>query len=116
MTTTYSVPDDAADPEAAALELIVRLPVELLGYDWPSRETLQEFTALLSAEGTFAGMSWHDAKAAAVAIVFDAINRDDPAGFLRYRAGWTAAGADNSRWDNREAMVRAFNSAARVLA
>ena len=28
--TTYTVPDDPPDPEAAALDLIVRLPSDLL--------------------------------------------------------------------------------------
>ncbi len=73
----YTVPDVPPDPEAAALDLIVRLTTDLLGHDWPTRETLQEFAALLSAEGAFAGMSWHDAKHSAAAIVFDATNRDD---------------------------------------
>ncbi|HXO50620.1 MAG TPA: hypothetical protein VN888_06240 [Mycobacterium sp.] len=30
MTTTYTVPDNPTDPEAAALELIVRLPEDIL--------------------------------------------------------------------------------------
>jgi hypothetical protein len=35
MTTIYTVPDSPADPEAAALELIVRLPADLLGHEHP---------------------------------------------------------------------------------
>jgi hypothetical protein len=34
-----------ADPEAAALEPIVRLPADLLGGNWPTRETSQELAA-----------------------------------------------------------------------
>jgi hypothetical protein len=114
--TSYVVPDDPADPEAAALDLIVRMPADLLGHDWPTREALQEFTAVLSAEGAFTGMSWHDAKAAAVAIVFDATNRDDAAEALKHRAHLTGAGVDNQQWDDRGAMVHAFITAAAVLA
>jgi hypothetical protein len=47
--TTYTAPDDPADPEAAALDVIVRLPADVLGHDSPTREALHEFTALLSA-------------------------------------------------------------------
>lgn len=50
--TTYTVPDNPPDPEAAALELIVRLPADLLGHDWPLREVLQEFTTVLVDEAT----------------------------------------------------------------
>jgi len=53
----------------------VRLPMDLFG-PGADREALQEFTALLSVEGVFAGMSWHDAKHAATAIMFDATKLD----------------------------------------
>jgi hypothetical protein len=111
-TTPYTVPTDPPDPEAAALELIVRVPVDLVGHDSPSREALQEFAALLSAEGVFAGMSWHDAKHAASVIVFDAINRDDSVGFLRAQADRVRAGTDGITWDDPAAMVRALTAAA----
>jgi hypothetical protein len=112
---TYTTPDHPADPEAAALELIVRLPIDVLGHDSPSREALQEFTALLSAEGAFAGMSWHDAKHAAAAIVFDATSRDDGAAFLRQRASRVRAGTDGMTWDDPALMARALTTAATVL-
>jgi hypothetical protein len=111
----YTVPDNPADPEAAALDLIVRLPADLLGHNWPTRETLQEFAALLSVDDAFAGMSWHDSKHAAAAIMFDAINRDDGAAFLRQRANRVRARADGITWDDPDAMVRAFTIAAAVL-
>lgn len=115
-TPTYAAPDSPADPEAAALELIVRLPADVLGHDdEPPRDALQAFAALLDAADTFAGMSWHDAKHAAVAIVFDATNRDDAAGFLRQRAQWIRSGTDGITWDDRDAMIRAFTTAATVL-
>jgi hypothetical protein len=66
--TTYAVPDDPADPEAAAYELIVRLPEAVLR-DSGVREILQELAAMLDAEAAFDGLSWHDAKHAASAIV-----------------------------------------------
>lgn len=113
--TTYTIPDAPPDTEAAALELIVRLPADLLGHGSPTRKALQDFTALLSAEGAFAGMTWHDAKAAAVAIAFDATNRDNAAEFLWHRAYLTSNDADNAHWDNRDAIVRAFTVAAGIL-
>jgi hypothetical protein len=112
---TYTVPDHPADPEAAALELIVRIPIDVLGRDCPSREVLQEFTALLSAEGAFTGMSWHDAKHAATAIIFDATSRDDGAAFLRQRANRVRAGTDGITWDDPAKMARALTTAATVL-
>jgi len=112
---TYTVPDHPADPEAAALELIVRIPIDVLGHDCPSREALQEFTALLSAEGAFTGMSWHDAKHAATAIVFDATSRDDGVAFLRQRANRVRAGTDGITWDDPARMARALTIAATVL-
>ncbi|MBV8786441.1 MAG: hypothetical protein JOZ00_07105 [Mycobacterium sp.] len=115
MTLTYEVPDNPADPEAAALELIVRVPTDVLGHESPGRETLQEFAGLLSAEGVFAGMSWHDAKHAAMAIMFDAINRDDAAEFLRWRADRVRVDADGKAWDDSGAMIRAFTAAAATL-
>jgi hypothetical protein len=113
--TTYTVPHSPTDPEAAALELIVRMPADVLGHLSPTRETLQEFAALLSAEGAFTGMSWHDARHAATAIIFDATNRDDGAGFLRGRADRVRAGTDGMTWDDPAAMARALSVAATVL-
>ncbi len=46
MSSIYIAPDNPADPEAAALELIVRVPTDLLGYDSPPRDALQDFTSL----------------------------------------------------------------------
>jgi hypothetical protein len=115
-TPTYTVPENPVDPEAAALELIVRMP-EVVGVDAPSHltELLQEFTMALDVGGAFTGLSWHDAKHAAAAMVADLIERDDPAAFLRFRATLAASGADNMTWDDRDAMVRALNVGAEVL-
>jgi hypothetical protein len=112
---TYTVPDNPADPEAAALDLIVRIPADVLGHDSPRREVLQEFAALLSAEGVFTGMSWHDARHAATAIVFDATSRGDGAAFLRQRADRVRVGTDGVTWDDPAKMARALTTAATVL-
>ena len=46
---TYTVPDHPADPEAAALELIVQIPADVLGHNSPPRDALQDFASLLHA-------------------------------------------------------------------
>ncbi len=81
----------------------------------PSSAVLQELAALLDAEGTFAGMSWHDAKHAAISIVADALDRDDPPGFLRARAQRALGGTDNMSWDDPVKMARALSIGAMVL-
>jgi hypothetical protein len=108
----YVVPDDPADPQAAALELIVRLP-EVVMNDSGAREALQELTAMLDAETAFAGMSWHDAKHAAAAIMVDALERDDAPERLRARA--QRVGHDGMTWDNPAKMARALSIGATVL-
>lgn len=70
---------------------------------------------LLSAEDTFAGMSWHDAKHAATAIICDAISREDAASFLLRRADRALNGADNMKWYDPAAMARAMTIGAKVL-
>jgi hypothetical protein len=111
-TTTYVVPDDPADPQAAALELIVRPPETVMGGSG-AREPLQELGAMLDAENTFTGMTWHDARHAAAAIVVDALERDDAPEFLATRA--QQVGHDGMNWDDPVAMARALTTAAMVL-
>lgn len=115
MTTVYTVPDNPADPEAAALELIVRIPGELLGHDSPPTEVLQDFASLLDAEGAFAGLSWHDARHAASVIMVDAINQADAPAVLLRRAERVLDGTDNMPWDDRVGMARALRIGAKVL-
>ena len=59
--TTYSVPDQPADPETAALEMIVRLPADILG-STAFTTVLQDYCGVLHAENCFAGLTWVDAK------------------------------------------------------
>jgi hypothetical protein len=110
----YIVPDHPDNPEAAALELIVRMPEVVTG-DASARDILQELTSMLEVEGTFTGMSWHDAKHAAVAIVVDALERDDSAEFLLGRARRARDGSDGMRWDDPAAMERALTIGAKVI-
>jgi len=103
MPDTYTVPDSPADPEVAALELIVRMPGQVLHPQHPHllTEVLQDFCGVLHAEGCFAGLSWADAKQLAAAVAFDAVTRDDAADFLRNRARNVLAGTDT--WAGRTA-------------
>ncbi|BBX00903.1 hypothetical protein BST36_27750 [Mycolicibacterium moriokaense] len=112
----FEVPENPSDPEAAALELIVRLPQDLLGKTWPPLDVLQELTAALEIAGAFTGMSWHDAKHAAVAIIVDAVNSDDAVPSLCQRAERAVTGTDGMTWDDPAAMARALTTGAKVLA
>jgi hypothetical protein len=104
----YTFPDNPADPEAAALEPIVRMPSSIS----PSlteateaaglTEILQDYCGVLHAEGAFAGLSWADAKTIAAAVAFDAVTRDDAADFLRNRARNALSGVDNMAWVDRQ--------------
>jgi hypothetical protein len=121
-TPNYTVPDNPADPEAAALELIVCMPTSA-----PTRlteaaeaaglaEVLQDYTGMLHAEGAFAGLSWADAKPVAAAICFDICLRENAVDFMRWRAGKIlGGGTDNMPWCSREGAARALNIAATVL-
>lgn len=111
---TYVVPDDPADPHAAALELIVRLPEAITG-DAAARGLFQYLAAMLDAENAFTGMSWHDAKNAATAIMADVLGRDDDADFLRARAERAENRSDGMLWNDTARIARAFSIAAMVV-
>jgi hypothetical protein len=117
----YLPPDDPADPEAAALELIVRMPSSIsprLAAEAEAAgltEILQDYCSGLDVDGTFAGLSWLDAKPVAAAICFDVCNRDDAADFMRMRASTILGGSDGMVWQSREGAARALNIAATVL-
>jgi hypothetical protein len=109
------VPDNPADPEAAALELIVR-STEVLD-DPVVSAGVQEFALLLDVEGAFTGMSWPDARGAATLIAFDSVLLLSKAvDSLRRRATDALAGCDRGLWQDRGAAARALNIAAKVLA
>ena len=114
MTSTYTVPANPCDPEAAALDLIVQLPAQLLDTH-AFTAVLQDLCGLLHAEGAFAGLSWDDARQVAAAVSFDVAQRDDAADFLRSRARNVLAATDNVPWQNRDGAARALNIAATVL-
>ena len=114
-TPVYTVPDNPADPEAAALELIVRLPAEIHRSEGFT-PILQDHCALLQMEGAFAGLSWHDAKGVAAAISFDCTSREDAAAFIRRRARNVLGRRDGMQWDDRDGAARALNIAATVRA
>lgn len=116
--TAYTVPENPADPEAAALELVVRLPADLSDPRESTadvRAVFQDFAGVLSAAGAFTGMTWRDARHAAVAIVADAIYRDDGPGSLRQRAARVLDGTDNMAWDDPQRMALALTVGAEVL-
>ena len=115
LTDPYAVPDAPADPEHAALDLIVRLPREILHVE-RFTDVLQEYCSLLHAEGCFAGLSWRDAKQVAVAVSFDVCARADAQEFLHGRARNVLAGRDGMTWDDRDGAARALTVAAQVLA
>jgi hypothetical protein len=113
--TPHTVPDNPADPEAAALDLIVR-STEVLD-DPVVTEGVEEFALLLEIEGAFTGMSWPDAREAAKAIAFDAVLLLGKAvESLRLRAAAALAGSDGRPWQDRGAAARALTIAAKVLA
>jgi hypothetical protein len=116
VSTTYTVPDSPADPQAAALELIERFPGEVIGRDDPPREVLAALAALLDHAQVFAGLSWWDAKHVAVAVVVDVMCREDAPGVLLQRADGALDGSDGMRWDDPAAMSSALTVAAQVVA
>jgi hypothetical protein len=113
------------DPEAAALDLIVRLSHGQLGDG--DAELLQSMAAMLDIEGAFTGMSWNDAKNAAMVIAGCTMGasstrgRDNSARDLRARAGRVHDGSDPDfqrlgiTWDDPGAVERALTTGANAL-
>ncbi len=74
---SYTVPDNPApDPEAAALDLIERLPADIL-HTGAFTEVLQDYCSVPHADGAFAGLEWADARQIAAAVTWDVISRDE---------------------------------------
>lgn len=111
---TYEVPQNPTDPEAAALDLIVRLPASVLHSD-AFTEVLQDYCGVLSAEGALAGLAWHDARQVAAAVSYDVVSDDNAPTLLRHRARTALSGADGLPWVDATAAARAFNLAASGL-
>lgn len=112
MTTTINTPP--ADPEVAALDLIVQAAEAATG-STAFRAVLQDLAGALHAEGALAGLAWGDARLVAAAISYDACMVDDPARSLRSRAVSMRAGRPRVRCANRAGVARALDVAATVL-
>ena len=70
---SYTVPDNPADPEAAALDLIERLPADIL-HTGAFTEVLQDYCSVPHADGAFAGLEWADTRQIAAAVSWDVIS------------------------------------------
>lgn len=58
----YELPDNPADPAAAALDLLVQFP-ELSGRDDPETVAgFRDLAMMIQLEGIFEGMDWNDAR------------------------------------------------------
>ena len=110
MTTPTSAPP--ADPETAALDLLVRIAEAVPGAT-ALRAVLCDFAAALHIEGALAGLSTTaDARLAAATIAETLVTAEDPVGTLRIRAAVIRAGC----WDctNPDALAQVLDAAASV--
>ncbi|TDL01548.1 amino acid aminotransferase [Mycobacterium paragordonae] len=111
MTTPPSTPP--ADPETAALDLIVRIGEAVPGAV-ALRGALQDFAGALHVEGALAGLTTAaDARLAAATIAEAACTADDSVAALRIRAAAIRAGC----WDcaHPDGLAQALDGAATVL-
>lgn len=111
MTTIISMPP--ADPESAALDLIVRA-AEAATDSRAFRAVLQDLAGVLHAEGALSGLAWVDARLVAAAVSFDVCTAEDPVGSLRRRAAAVRAGR-GPRCADRAGVVQALDVAATVF-
>lgn len=110
MTTTSTRP---ADPETAALDLIVQIAESVPGAD-ALRASLQNLAGVLHLEGALAGLAtMDDARLAAATIAEAAVTADDPVGALRIRAAATRAGCSDCT--DPRGLALALDGAATVL-
>jgi hypothetical protein len=111
MTTATGTPP--ADPQSAALDLIVRIAEALPGGAPALRAALQHLAGVLQLECALADLAWDDVRLAAATIVDAACTADDPVGALRIRAAAMRAGC----WDcaNPQGLAQALDRAATVL-
>jgi hypothetical protein len=113
MTTTFCKPP--TNPEAAALDLIVRI-AEAVPRATALRAVLQEFAGALQLEGALTGLAaMSDARLAAAMIVEAVCVADDPVFALRIRAASMRAGCwDDPRCGDAEGLAQALDVAASV--
>lgn len=111
MTTGMGAP--SADPESAALDLLVQAAEDATG-STAFRAPLQTLAGLLHAEGALAGLAWVDAQLVAAAVSFDVCTAADPVGSLRRRAAAVRAGR-GPRCIDPAGIARALDAAATVL-
>ncbi len=120
----YSIPDDADDAEAAALEMIVSRGLQQAdkvftarGGDWnpePLKLGLERFAAALKAEKAFMGLTWHDARIAAAAILQDIFLEKDQGSALLARSHAAIASNDGIEWADRGQAGQVFKAAAKA--
>jgi len=98
---SYTVPDNPADLEAAALDLIERLPADIL-HTGAFTEVLQDYCSVPHADGAFAGLEWADARQIAAAVAGGVVNETG----IRKRQGGDrrARGSARQRAGTRPAM------------
>ncbi|OBA60926.1 amino acid aminotransferase [Mycobacterium sp. 1100029.7] len=111
MTTATSTPP--ADPESAALDLLVRSAETATG-STAFRAVLQDLAGALHVEGAFAGLVWVDARLVAAAVSFDVCTATDPVESLHRRAAAVRAGR-GPRCVNPAGIAQALDVAATVL-
>lgn len=111
METVANTPP--ADPEAAALELLVQAAEDATG-STAFRAVLQDLAGLLHAEGALAGLVWVDARLVAAAVSFDVCTATDPVRSLRHHAATMRAGR-GPRCANPAGIAQALDVAATVL-
>jgi hypothetical protein len=111
MTTSFETPP--ADPESAALELLVRSAETATG-STAFRAVLQDVAGALHAEGALVGLAWSDARLVAAAVSFDACTAADPVASLRRRAAALRTGR-GPRCVNPAGIAQALDVAATVL-
>ena len=111
MTTTIST--TPADPESAALDLIVDAAEAATG-STAFRAVLQDLAGALHVEAALAGLAWTDARLVAAAVSFDACTAADPVRSLRRRAAAVRTGR-GPRCVDPAGIAQALDVAATVL-
>jgi hypothetical protein len=111
MTTTMNT--QPADPESAALDLLVDAAETVTG-GAAFRPVLQDLAGVLLVEGVLTGLAWADAQLAAAAISYETCTATDPARELRSRAASLRAGY-RLRCADPEGIAQALDAAANAV-